>query len=165
MTLRKRKILVPYDGSKSSQKALRETAILAQDLQGKVELVLLNVVQEVMVPAVKLDSPFRSSITGEPITSAEMAKELCQQLKKSASKMLEAKKQNLEEDQIQGLQVTTKVLLGQPVEKIIEYAREEKMDMIAIGSVGLSGISKLKALGSVSRGVVERAMCPVLIVH
>ena len=45
--------------------------------------------------------------------------------------------------------MATKVLLGQPVEKIIGYANEEKVDMIAIGSIGLSGISRLKALGSV----------------
>lgn len=51
----------------------------------------------------------------------------------------------------------TRVLLGQPVEKIIEYADEEKVDMIVIGSIGLSGISRLKPLGSVSRGIVERA--------
>lgn len=95
--MRKRKILVPYDGSRSSQKALRETIMLAQDLQGNVELILLNVVQDVMLPAVMLESPFRLSITtGEQITFAEMAKKLCQQLKKSASKMLDDKKQNLQ---------------------------------------------------------------------
>ena len=95
--MRKRKILVPCDGSGSSQKALRETIMLAQDLQGNVELILLNVVQDVMLPAVMLESPFRLSITtGEQITFAEMAKKLCQQLKKSASKMLDDKKQNLQ---------------------------------------------------------------------
>jgi nucleotide-binding universal stress UspA family protein len=160
-----RKILVPYDGSKSSEKALREVITLAQDLQANVELVLLNVVQEVMVPAVMLESPFRSSITGEQITSTQMAKELRQQLKKSASKMLEDKKQKLKDDHVSYLHITTKVLLGQPIEKVIEYADEEKVDMIAIGSVGLSGFSRLKALGSVSRGIVERAKCPVLVVH
>lgn len=163
--MRIRKILVPYDGSKSSEKALREAIRLAQHLQGKVELVLLNVVQEVLVPAVMLESPYRSRITGEQITSAQMAKDLWQQLKESASKMLSDKKQEVIEGQARDLHITTKVLLGQPVEKAIEYADEEKVDMIAIGSIGLSGISRLKALGSVSRGIVERAKCPVLVVH
>lgn len=95
--MRKRKILVPCDGSRSSQKALRETIMLAQDLQGNVELILMNVAQDVRVPAVMLESPFRSSTTtGEQITFAEMAKKLRQQLKKSASKMLDDKKQNLQ---------------------------------------------------------------------
>jgi nucleotide-binding universal stress UspA family protein len=34
-----------------------------------------------------------------------------------------------------------------------------------MGGTGLSGVSKLAALGSVSRGVVERSKCPVMIVH
>lgn len=163
--MRPRKILVPYDGSKSSEKALREAIRLAKDFQGNVQLILLNVVQEVMVPAGMLESRFRSRITGEHITSAQMAKELCQQLKESASKMLDGKKQELMEGQASDLHIATKVLLGQPVEKSIEYADEEKVDIIAIGSVGLSGISRLKALGSVSRGIVERTKCPVLVVH
>ena len=38
-------------------------------------------------------------------------------------------------------------------------------DLIVIGNVGLSGISRIKALGSVSRDIVERAVCSVLVVH
>lgn len=63
-------------------------------------------------------------------------------------KLLEQKEKE-KEAQIHGLHVATKVLLGQPVEKIIEYANKEKVDMIANGSICLSGISRLKALGSV----------------
>jgi nucleotide-binding universal stress UspA family protein len=54
---------------------------------------------------------------------------------------------------------------GYPPEKIIEFAKNEQVDLIVIGSVGLSELSKVKALGSVSRSVSERAICPVLIVH
>jgi nucleotide-binding universal stress UspA family protein len=57
------------------------------------------------------------------------------------------------------------LLGGYPAEKIIEFANNEKVDLIVIGSVGLSGLSKVKAMGSVSRNVSERASCPVLIVH
>ena len=39
------------------------------------------------------------------------------------------------------------------------------MDLIVLGNVGLSGVSKVKALGSVSRAVVEKSVCPVLVVH
>jgi nucleotide-binding universal stress UspA family protein len=163
--MRARQILVPYDGSKPSEKALREAIRLAKYFQGNVQLLLLNVVQEIMVPAVMLESPYRSRITGERITSAQMAKELCQQLKESASKMLDDKKQELMEGQARDPNIATKVLLSQPVEKAIEYADEEKVDMIAIGSIGVSGISRLKALGSVSRGIVERTKRPVLVVH
>jgi nucleotide-binding universal stress UspA family protein len=45
------------------------------------------------------------------------------------------------------------------------HANEEKSDLIIIGSIGLGGVSKIKALGSVSRAVSERAKCSVMIVH
>jgi nucleotide-binding universal stress UspA family protein len=38
-------------------------------------------------------------------------------------------------------------------------------DLIVIGNVGRSGISKIRMLGSVSRRVGERAPCPVMIIH
>lgn len=55
-------------------------------------------------------------------------------------------------------------MYGSPVEKIIEFAHKEKVDVIVMGNIGLSGFSKLKALGSVSRGGSERAEVPVMIV-
>jgi nucleotide-binding universal stress UspA family protein len=38
------------------------------------------------------------------------------------------------------------------------------VDLVILGSVGLGGISKNKALGSVTRNIVEISTCPVLIV-
>jgi nucleotide-binding universal stress UspA family protein len=55
--------------------------------------------------------------------------------------------------------------MDNPPEKIIDFANSEKVDLIVIGGVGLSRLSKVKALGSVSRSVSKRASCPVLIVH
>ena len=60
--------------------------------------------------------------------------------------------------------VRIEILYGSPAEKIIEFAHKEKEDVIVIGNVGLGGFSKLKALGSVSRSVSERAEVPVMIV-
>jgi nucleotide-binding universal stress UspA family protein len=79
-----------------------------------------------------------------------------------ASKMLEKEKQKYERHNIK---IDTVSLNGYPSDKIIEFANNQKVDLIVIGSVGLRGLSKIKALGSVSRSVSERAICPVLIVH
>ncbi len=50
--------------------------------------------------------------------------------------------------------------------KLLEYARNEKIDMIVMGSSNrLKGLSKIKALGSVTRKVSELADCPELIIH
>jgi nucleotide-binding universal stress UspA family protein len=54
---------------------------------------------------------------------------------------------------------------GSIVDNIIKYAEEEKVDLIVIGNIGLGGFSKFKALGSVSRSLTEKAICPILIVH
>lgn len=54
------RILVPYDGSKQSDKALEHAASLAR-LVGSKELVLLHVVQEIPVPPMMLlESQMRS---------------------------------------------------------------------------------------------------------
>jgi nucleotide-binding universal stress UspA family protein len=48
---------------------------------------------------------------------------------------------------------------------IIKFANKEKANLIVVGNIGLSGTSKLKTLGSVSRSIAEKSSCPVLIVH
>ena len=54
---------------------------------------------------------------------------------------------------------------GNPAEEILKYSQSKKIDLIVMGNVGLTGISKIKMLGSVSRDVLENSKCPVLIVH
>ena len=66
----------------------------------------------------------------------------------------------------QNFQSDSKCLTGDIAEKILEYSHAEKVDMIVMGSGNrLKGISKIKALGSVTRKVSELADCPVLIIH
>jgi nucleotide-binding universal stress UspA family protein len=48
------------------------------------------------------------------------------------------------------------------VKEIIEYAEKNRIDMIVIGSRGLSGIKKM-LLGSVANGVLIYSHCPVLV--
>jgi nucleotide-binding universal stress UspA family protein len=45
----------------------------------------------------------------------------------------------------------------------VEYAEEHKIDLIVIGTKGLSGIKKM-LLGSTASGVVTYAHCPVMVV-
>ncbi len=64
-----------------------------------------------------------------------------------------------------GLEIRTKLLTGHISNTIIDFAAKEKIDLIIIGNVGRSGISKIRTLGSVSRSVSERAPSPVIIIH
>jgi nucleotide-binding universal stress UspA family protein len=61
--------------------------------------------------------------------------------------------------------VKTEVLIKYTsvVKEIVEYAEDNKVDMIVIGSRGVTGLKKL-LLGSVANGVVTYSHCPVLVV-
>ena len=62
--------------------------------------------------------------------------------------------------------VIPQVVIGNPAQVIIDVAnKKQKVDLIIMGSTGLKGISKVRALGSVSRHVCENANCPVMLVH
>ena len=63
------------------------------------------------------------------------------------------------------IRAETHVFIGDPREHIITFAEAHKITLIIIDGSGLGFFSKLKALGSISRGVAERAKCPVMIVH
>ena len=66
----------------------------------------------------------------------------------------------------QGIPIDIFVTKGNPSDKIVEYATNEKVDLVVVGSIGLTGVSKFfKGLGSVSRNVAERVSCPVLIIR
>lgn len=58
----------------------------------------------------------------------------------------------------------TRVEVGDPVQKILEIAEEEKADLIVQGSRGLGGFQSL-LLGSVSDSILHHAPCPVLTVR
>ena len=62
------------------------------------------------------------------------------------------------------IKVSTKVILkGVAVYgEVIQYADQENIDLIVIGTRGRSGIKKL-LLGSTASGVVTYANCPVLV--
>lgn len=155
---------MPYDGSKPSENALREAVRLAAALKENAEIIVLNVVQEIPPPLAMTDLRFKSTQTGDKISFRELSKEIYKETKVTVSKDLEEKKQQIEAS-VGNVTVKTKVLIGHPADKVIEFTKVEKPDMIVIGNIGLGGFSRLKALGSVSRSVAERAQCPVTIVH
>jgi nucleotide-binding universal stress UspA family protein len=77
-------------------------------------------------------------------------------------KYLDNVMQNASENKVE---VRTEVLIGASsvVKEIVEYAAEHKIDLIVIGTRGISGIKKM-LLGSTASGILSYAHCPVLIV-
>ncbi|MFC4986229.1 universal stress protein [Saliphagus infecundisoli] len=60
--------------------------------------------------------------------------------------------------------INTCVINGTPASAIIEFADEESVDGIIVGSAGRSGVSRM-LLGSVAENVARKASVPVTIVH
>ena len=61
-------------------------------------------------------------------------------------------------------EIETTVEVGNPARQIIEYATENDVDQIVIGSHGRSGVSRI-LLGSVAEKVLRRAPMPVNIIR
>lgn len=169
------KILVPYDSSKPADNATKFAIELAKSIiTENCEIILVNVVPNVPPTPLLLERPVETT-KGETILFSEYVKRLYEEMQRNAREMLDKKKQELEREMATGgdrsiggskATVKTLVLIGDSIsDKIIELAKLEKTDLIVIGNVGLSGFSKLKTLGSVSRAVSERSPCPVLIAH
>jgi nucleotide-binding universal stress UspA family protein len=156
-----KKILVPYDGSEPSDKALDHAVNIAK-MSGKSEVILLYVIAE--FPTYHfIERPARSIKTGEKTTVSQYLKEVYELMEESANDVLDKKKEDIKKTT--GLEIGTKLLTGHISNSIIDFAAKEKDDLIVIGHVGRSGMSKIRSLGSVSRSVSERAPCPVMIIH
>jgi nucleotide-binding universal stress UspA family protein len=167
-----KKILVPVDGSEPSNVALEHAIKLSQECKGNdntspgnIEITILYVIPELPTSIGLLEGPMKSPKTGEIVSFSEYVKEIYEIIKTSAAKKLINMKNKYESSNVP---IQTKVIAesaGSIVNNILNYADKEKVDLIIIGNIGLGGLSKFKALGSVSRSVSEKAKCPVLIVH
>ncbi|SEN80778.1 Nucleotide-binding universal stress protein, UspA family [Mesobacillus persicus] len=61
------------------------------------------------------------------------------------------------------VQYEIKLIRGNPESKIIEFADQNQIDIIVIGSRGLNPLQSMM-LGSVSHRVMKKASCPVMII-
>lgn len=141
-----KKVLVAYDGSELSIKALEE-AKNQINLIPDLELHVLSVVT-----------------VGGPTTNIAIARSIAKEISENLEPEMEELHNNLEAE---GIKNTSKVALdyihNNPGFKLCEYAEENNIDLIILGSRGLGDVKKL-ILGSVSNYVVQHAKCQVLIV-
>jgi nucleotide-binding universal stress UspA family protein len=148
------KILVPYDGSKYSVKALTRATELAHNLDS--EIILFSVVNVGYISPPGLLGIIKSKKEKNAI------KKWSKSVKTDTEKTL---KIALKKCESKGISTSYVISEGEISSKILDFASKKKISLIVIGSHGLHGIGKLKTLGSVSRRVSENAKCPVLIVR
>lgn len=139
-----KKILIPVDGSQSSDKAVAQGVALAEKLGASV--VIFNVVQPVSyrVP----EGFIHTDLLSEKIMDWGL-------------QILSEYKRKFETDRID---IKTDIATGVPADIICEKAEKEKFDLVVIGSQGLSPSLRI-LLGSVSDRVSRHCPCPVLIVR
>jgi len=148
-------ILVPYDGSKYAKKSLSYAKDIAK--KGDTVIFLLTIIDEQEYLHGTLLAELEADYTIKDTIHRFIKSEVINEKKK-----LKKISHECEKDKIKA---NHHVIKGDPIESILRYSKVKKIDLIVIGSQGLKGIEKLKALGSTSRKISELAKCPVMIVH
>lgn len=127
-----RHILIPIDGSPAS---LQVPQIISDYLEPGGQVTLL-------------------SCSG--LTAEEMAEST------AMNEYLKLMLANLSQVQMEGIKSIGKVIAGPPVEGILDWAKDQRCDLIAMATSGRSGLSHLW-MGSVTEKIVRYAPCPVLV--
>ncbi len=136
------RILVPVDFSETCQMALNEAASLAARFGA--ELHLLHVVEDnsPTVSEIALAYPVFQSYVRELVATGQ--------------------KQMDEMQTPDGVALVRKVVVGDPISKINDYAAEHDVDLVVMGTHGRTGPAHW-LMGSVAERVVRGAPCPVLV--
>ena len=139
------KIMVPIDGSKCSWKALDYAINIAKAFNSK--LILVHVVQQPILP-------FTDNVGGTFIDRViEGLTEQGREILRRASDIVKE----------QGLDYEVILEIGQPADTIVILTERFKVDLVVIGSKGISRVKRF-LLGGTSDAVVHHVKCPVLIV-
>jgi len=134
-------ILLPFDGSAFSKKALSHAYALAKDEGSEVTALYVIPRYEEMIGFMKTDSIRKS-------------------LHKEAERIIELAKQSVSSN---GVTLATAIEEGNAADKIVETANRMKHDLIVMGSYGWRGVNKA-ILGSTTERVIMNASCPIMVV-
>jgi nucleotide-binding universal stress UspA family protein len=135
-----KKILAPIDFSEYSMEALRGAVELAKELDGEVHIVY------VVAPHFALLDKSREQAR-EALMLEEAEEELARIRK---------------DDYGNSAKVFTQVMVGPPVPKLVEYAKQRQIDLILLATHGRTGIEHLM-IGSVAEKLARHAPCSVLV--
>lgn len=132
-------ILCPVDGSAGSRKAARRAIQIAGTYGATLKIL---------------------SATNLPIESYADAQKLMESMVKEAGEYVQEIQTQAAQKGIKALGIVRE---GDASEAILTLARTDKVELIAIGSHGKSGLKRL-LMGSVAERVLGNAPCPVLVV-
>jgi nucleotide-binding universal stress UspA family protein len=149
-----RKILVPADGSNASVSALKYAAHIAELEGDDAVLLVIHVLEDVKQGgAIGLQAKYGNIrlVEGFKRTRRDAALKWLAPIEEAARK--------------KGIRLKAEVLDGDSeAQVIIDYAKKNSVDLIVIGSKGLSKFKRL-LLGSVTNAVLGHAPCPVMVIR
>ncbi|MET3683278.1 nucleotide-binding universal stress UspA family protein [Alkalibacillus flavidus] len=162
------KILVAFDGSSDSMKALRQAEMLAITHDAALSVVYVHDQNTRTTTTMNTEPVFSHTASmmhnttnyvpyvplGDfnPTSNKESIGDEAQKLLDEAATKLS--------DQINHAHF--EILVGDPAKTLVQYAEDQSMDLIVMGNRGVSGLRKL-VMGSVSNKVANESDCPVLI--
>ena len=135
-----KRILVPVDGSESSDRAIDKAIALAQACGSKIDFLYVANINQLAINACLSDAILDAVTKAGNVILDRALEKVPKEIKS------------------EGFSET-----GSPAVVILDFAAAENSDMIVMGSRGL-GIVKGVLLGSVGQYIVEQAKCPVLVV-
>ena len=143
-----KKLLAPIDFSEISMEAMRGAMELAKGVGAEVHLV-------------HIIAPHHTFIPLPLVTNAEQSRELAREaamLEQAEEELNRIKKDEFGDSK----KVVTFATVGHPVQKLVEYAKQNGIDLILLATHGRSGAEHLVS-GSVTEKVVRTAPCSVLV--
>lgn len=148
------RILVALDGSRESNLALTRAMEIADATDGSLTAV------HAIDPAVHDEGG------SEPITEPGDADDrlILQSVDDAEDRGLAILEDAEERAAELGLSIETELLYGEPVRAITEYVESSAYDAVVVGHQGRSARAE-SMLGSVAKGIVERAPVPVTVVR
>ncbi len=143
------KILVPLDGSDLAAQALPYAQELAT-LSGA-KLYLLQV-----VPSVTKEMELTVQLHLQRVDESEQEPPLNEAMGSLEEIVNDLKLHKIDAEAV--------VDVGHPAEKIVDYALDNKVDLIVMSTHGRTGIARW-VYGSVANKVLQAASCPILLVR
>jgi nucleotide-binding universal stress UspA family protein len=143
-------ILVPVDGSRLSDKAVKEAAMLAKAGNGK--LLLFHVV-----------APYQMPVYAEGMSMPSIPKERFAKISaRKAGRVLAGAEKKAKVAKVPVSRAWA--ISGSPHDAIVDIVRRRRCDLIVMASHGRRGLSRL-LLGSETQAVLSRVSVPVLVVR
>jgi nucleotide-binding universal stress UspA family protein len=140
------KILVPIDFSEFTDDIVRYSTEIAQKFGSAIHLMHV-------IPNMDYFTPYESFMAAENMVTVQKGVEA--EVQRDLDRVAES---------IAGIPVTKVIRTGVSFVEIIEYVRNENIDLIIMATHGRGGLEHI-IIGSVAEKVVRKSPCPVLTIR